>query len=128
MRTLAFLSITATFLSILNNESDSDPAAFLRFAQQVKLNGGPLSLITGLYTGEYIQANQHPFYIALLSIAPTLTFGKTLSFIAALLTYLIVGIHLIRTRGWQMATSPPHYCQPIMHSPTLADWQPVNPG
>ena len=101
--TLAFLSITATFLSILNNESDSDPAAFLRFAQQVKLDGGPLSLITGLYTGEYIQANQHPFYIALLSIAPTLTFGKTLSFIAALMTYLIVSIHLIRTRGWQMA-------------------------
>ncbi len=103
LATIAFLVITSTFLSILTNQSDSDPAAFLRFSGEVEQAGGPLNLLKELYTGEYIQANQHPFYIGLMSLSPTLDFGKALSFFAGLITFLAVTLHLVKTRGWQTA-------------------------
>ena len=100
---IGFLVTNSAYSNLLTQDSHSDPAAFLRFAKETQDNGGPLQLLCDLYTGNYVQANQHPFYIGLLSISPDLASGKTLSFIATAITFLSIIIYLVKTHSWQAA-------------------------
>lgn len=100
---VGLIIMSTSYKAILTQDSHSDPAAFLRFAEDVQQNGGPLQLISDLYSGNYVQANQHPFYIGLLSISPDLDSGKWMSFIAAVITFLLIVTYLIRMHSWQAA-------------------------
>ena len=100
---IGFLVLTSTYQTILTEDSHSDPAAFLRFASETQQNGGAFKLLSDLYSGEYIQANQHPFYIGLLSFSPNLTFGKALSLSATVATFLLITVYLIKVYNWQIA-------------------------
>ncbi|HIA62241.1 MAG TPA: hypothetical protein EYN93_04990, partial [Planctomycetaceae bacterium] len=74
---LTFAVVASRFYVLHQDPTHSDPAAFLRFAEEVRSFGGPVELAKQLYTGQYIQANQHPLLIAILSLNPTLTFAKS---------------------------------------------------
>ena len=100
---VGFAFITFSYHAILTDDSHSDPAAVLRFAKQTQQDGGPGQLLADLYSGEYTQANQHPFYIGLLSLSPDLESGKRLSLIATTLTMLMVVVYLIKSHSWQAA-------------------------
>ena len=100
---VGFAFIASSYHDILTEDSHSDPAAFLRFAKQTQQNGGPGQLLADLYSGEYTQANQHPFYIGLLSLSPDLESGKNLSLLATTLTIIMLVVYLIRSHSWQAA-------------------------
>ena len=100
---IGFLALTSTYHAILIEDTHGDPAAFLRFASETQQNGGVLQLLSELYSGQYIQANQHPFYISLLSLSPNLTFGKALSFSATVATFLLITVYLIKVYHWRIA-------------------------
>ena len=77
----------------------NDPAAYLRYAEELSDAGGPLEMIRGLFSGSVTQANQHPLYIMLLSLDPTPTGGQRLSMIFGALTLLLVVVFSWRTLG-----------------------------
>lgn len=70
----------------------NDQEAFLSQAQTVQEAGGPVTLVRLLWRGEYIQANQHPLYVAVLSYFPDYETGKRLSAMAGLLALLIFSL------------------------------------
>lgn len=100
---IGFYLTASAYSTVLNNASHSDPAAFLRFAKQTQQAGGPVQLLLDLYSGQYVQANQHPLYIGLLSLSPDLGTGKALSQAASLATFLLLFLYLVRTRGYPTA-------------------------
>ena len=100
---VGFAFIASSYREILTEDSHSDPAAFLRFAEETRQNGGPQQLLADLYSGEYTQANQHPFYIGLLSLSPNLESGKNLSLLATTLTIILLVVYLIKSHSWQAA-------------------------
>ena len=67
----------------------NDQEAFLSQAQTVQEAGGPVAFVRLLWRGEYIQANQHPLYVAMLSYFPDYETAKRLSAISGLLALLI---------------------------------------
>ncbi|MFK7778871.1 MAG: hypothetical protein QM501_12260 [Gimesia sp.] len=67
----------------------NDQGAFLSQAKTVQEAGGPVALVRLLWRGEYVQANQHPLYVAILSYFPDYETGKRLSAIFGLVALLI---------------------------------------
>jgi hypothetical protein len=101
---LTFAVVASRFYVLHQDPTHSDPAAFLRFAEEVRNFGGPVQLAKQLYTGQYIQANQHPLLIGILSLNPTLTFAKSISLFAGFATLLLVLLHITKKHGVWPAT------------------------
>jgi hypothetical protein len=101
---LTFAMVASRFYVLHQDPTHSDPAAFLRFAEEVRNSGGPVELLKQLYSGQYTQANQHPLLIAILSLNPTLTFAKSISLFAGFATLLLVLIHVSKKHGVWPAT------------------------
>lgn len=99
-----FAVLASRFYVLHQDPTHSDPAAFLRFAEEVRSFGGPVELAKQLYTGQYIQANQHPLLIAILSLNPTLTFAKSISLLASFATLSLVLVHVSKKYGVWPAT------------------------
>ena len=99
-----FAVLASRFYVLHQDPTHSDPAAFLRFAEEVRSFGGPVELANQLYTGQYTQANQHPLLIAILSLNPTLTFAKSISLLASFATLLLVLVHVSKKYGVWPAT------------------------
>ncbi|MCA9024603.1 MAG: glycosyltransferase family 39 protein [Planctomycetaceae bacterium] len=83
---LIFIILCGRLLSIYDDPSDDDQLAFLNTASEVHDAGGISQLIRDLYEGRFTEANRHPLYIGLLSIYPTLEFGRGLSAMLGLST------------------------------------------
>lgn len=101
---LTFAVVASRFYVLHQDPTHSDPAAFLRFAEEVRSFGGPVELAKQLYTGQYNQANQHPLFIAILSLNPTLAFAKSISLFAGFATLLLVLTHISKKHGIWPAT------------------------
>jgi len=91
---VTFVLVTARYDQLNTTPARDDQAAFLRLAEQTARAGGPLALPGQLWRGEFVEANRHPLYVALLSLAPTFEAGKRLSLLvgaagAVLLTWLV---------------------------------------
>ncbi|MBT4013187.1 MAG: hypothetical protein HN617_08185 [Planctomycetaceae bacterium] len=99
-----FAVVASRFYVLHQDPTHSDPAAFLRFAEEVRGFGGPLELVKQLYNGQYTQANQHPLVIGILSLNPTLTFAKSISLCAGFGTLLLVLLHVYKKHGVWPAT------------------------
>ncbi|WP_010585168.1 hypothetical protein [Schlesneria paludicola] len=67
------------------NPDETDQGAYLATASQIQADGGLFALMRRLYSGEFHEANRHPFYLGLLSLSPTQTWGKILSTIAVII-------------------------------------------
>lgn len=78
------------------NLEETDQGAYLAAARQIRTDGGVLTLVRQLYSGEFREANRHPFYLGLLSLDPTATWGKCLSTIAVLVA--VVGTVAVLSR------------------------------
>jgi hypothetical protein len=101
---LTFAVVASRFFVLHQDPTHSDPAAFLRFAEEVRSSGGPVELVKQLYSGQYTQANQHPLLIGILSLNPTLTFAKSISLFAGFGTLLLVLLHVYKKHGvWPAA-------------------------
>ena len=92
---VAYLLIAGRFAALHINERVNDTAAFLNHAREVRNAGGPVGLIQRLYSGDYAEANQHPLFIGLLSVSPTLEQGKRLT--------IAIGLLALITFGWLAA-------------------------
>lgn len=79
--------------------ANNDQAAFLSQAKTVQESGGAVSLVRQLFAGEYMEANQHPLYVALLSYFPDYEAGKRLSAMFGLLALLVFSIGIARHYG-----------------------------
>ncbi|MFP6574139.1 MAG: hypothetical protein VB912_03235, partial [Pirellulaceae bacterium] len=73
-----FILIVTRLWELPTDPTSNDPAAFLRYAQDVKDEGGVMVLLAQLFQGTYSQANQHPLFTALLSFGPTFSQGQVL--------------------------------------------------
>ncbi len=83
---LTFVLLCGRLLSTYDDPSDDDQIAFLNTATTVHDAGGIPQLLRDLYGGRFREANRHPLYIGLLSIHPTLAFGRGLSAFLGLCT------------------------------------------
>ena len=101
---LTFAVVASRFYVLHQDPTHSDPAAFLRFAEEVRGFGGPVELVKQLYNGQYTQANQHPLLIGILSLNPTLTFAKSISLFAGFGTLILVLLHVYKKHGIWPAT------------------------
>ena len=101
---LTFTVIASRFYALHQDPTHSDPAAFLRFAKEVRSFGGPVELVKQLYNGQYTQANQHPLLIGILSLHPTLAFAKSISLFAGFATLMLVLLHVYKKHGVWPAT------------------------
>jgi 4-amino-4-deoxy-L-arabinose transferase-like glycosyltransferase len=45
-----------------------DDVEFLDFGNHIRMAGGPLTVLRGLFTGEFTESNRHPLYLALISL------------------------------------------------------------
>ncbi|WP_298869214.1 hypothetical protein [uncultured Gimesia sp.] len=95
---LLSFSIIVYFVVMINlipeqpTPQGNDQAAFLSQAQTVQEAGGPMALVRLLFQGDYLEANQHPLYVAVLSYFPDYETGKRLSAMSGLLALLIFSI------------------------------------
>lgn len=102
---LLCMSIIVYFLVMINlipqqpSPHNNDQAAFLSQAKTVQDAGGPVALVRLLFQGEYLQANQHPLYVAVLSYFPDYETGKRLSAMFGLLALLIFSLGIARQYG-----------------------------
>ena len=78
---------------------ETDQGAYLETAQQVFDQGGIIQLLLRLYRGEFTEVNRHPFYLGLLSLTPTVFWGKVLSTLAVVIAVLGTVIHVGRSRS-----------------------------
>src|SRR3989344_3673522 len=90
---LAFYWLNQTQAIWQNQYPRGDEAAYLATANSIKDDGGALKLIPRMFTGDYKEANRHPFYVGILSIfaKPSLDFfaqGKILNLFLGLI-YLV---------------------------------------
>ncbi len=69
---------------------DDDQAAFLRDAREIHDHGGWTGLWRDLWSGRFEEANRHPLLPALLSLNPTLPFGRGVTGLLALLSMGVV--------------------------------------
>ena len=100
---LAWTLMLIRHLSLPQDPWDDDQGAFLITAREIHDSGGIPGLISALFAGEFVEANRHPLYLALLSIQPTFEFGKGLSATSGTLSLVLLTMLLARKRGWQTA-------------------------
>lgn len=83
--------------------STDDQGAYLEVARQIRDNGGIPGLVASLYAGEFAEANRHPLYLAILSVAPTESAGRLISQIIGAMS--LIGFTLVTARrsGWLTA-------------------------
>ena len=91
------------FWRVHTDATSNDPAAFLRYAKEVQESGGVTTLLSQLFQGTYSEANQHPFFTALLSWGPTFSQGKLLSLAIGTLTLVLVT--LWTARQWNLTVA-----------------------
>ncbi|MBX3440697.1 MAG: hypothetical protein KF861_24615, partial [Planctomycetaceae bacterium] len=96
---LLFVAIIGRLLTIPDDPWDDDQGAFLITAMEVRDAGGPVGLLGDLFAGRFAEANRHPLYIALLSLRPTVPFGRGLSTALGLLTLSVLTYCVATTRG-----------------------------
>ena len=65
---------------------DDDQAAFLTTAREIHDHGGLTSLWNDLWSGRFEESNRHPLLLAILSLCPTLDFGRVASCLLATVT------------------------------------------
>ena len=98
-----FILIVTRLWELPTDPTSNDPAAFLRYAQDVKNEGGVMVLVTQLFQGTYSQANQHPLFTALLSFGPTFPQGQILSLAIGSIT--LVMVTLWTARKWNLTVA-----------------------
>lgn len=116
---------------------DDDQGAYLFTAGEIQAAGGAGRLLLRMFRGEFAEANRHPLYLALLSLRPDETGGRTLSCGAALAAAAIVTAWLYRrygplaagTCGIGMATNATWlffgarvYCESLLMLTSLLAW------
>ncbi len=77
----------------------TDQEAYVLTAQEIAARGGPAGLLRDLFSGEFAEANRHPFYLALLARDPGYDWGKLLAGIAAVLVHLVLIVLAARRFG-----------------------------
>ena len=65
---------------------DDDQIDFLTLVQEIHTHGGLTGLWGDLWSGRFREANRHPLFLALLSLHPTIPFGRALSLTLAAAT------------------------------------------
>ncbi len=100
---LTYAALVGRLLSLPVDPANDDQVAFLNTAAEVADAGGPVRLIGDLFAGRFEEANRHPLYIALLSLRPTVSFGRGLSAAVGLTTLLLLTWLTARTRGTLIA-------------------------
>ncbi|MEC9003364.1 MAG: hypothetical protein VX644_08315, partial [Planctomycetota bacterium] len=96
------LSVTQLW-QVHTDPTSNDPAAFLRYANEVRESGGIITLVSQLFQGTYTQANQHPLFTALLSLGPTFKQGQLLSLAIGTLTLIVTTLLVART--WNLTVA-----------------------
>ncbi|MCP4813483.1 MAG: hypothetical protein GY888_13310 [Planctomycetaceae bacterium] len=96
------LSVTQLW-QVHTDPTSNDPAAFLRYANEVRESGGIVTLVSQLFQGTYTQANQHPLFTALLSLGPTFKQGQLLSLAIGTLTLVVTTLLVART--WNLTVA-----------------------
>ena len=96
------LSVTQLW-QVHTDPTSNDPAAFLRYANEVRESGGIPTLVKQLFQGTYTEANQHPLFTALLSLGPTFKQGQLLSL--AIGTFTLVVTTLLVARTWNLTVA-----------------------
>lgn len=86
------------------NLNETDQGAYLATASEYHERGGIPTVIRDLFSGRYTDANRHPLYPALLSLRPTITWGKLLSAFGVLASLVII---LAISRSRECSTFPP---------------------
>ncbi len=99
---LTFVLLAIHILSLPIDPADDDQGAYLETARQVQQAGGISGLVRNLYAGDFAEANRHPLYIGLLSLQPTVPFGRTLSAAGGLATLLL--LTWLAARRWGTLT------------------------
>jgi hypothetical protein len=104
--TLLILSIisyvvVAHRFAMRNDMPLDDQHDYLRVANEIRVMGGVPELWKRLWTGEYLEANRHPLYTAVLSWRPEFEWGKQLSWVLGLAAIVTVwGVTWRRSGGW----------------------------
>jgi len=80
--------------------ANNDQAAFLSQAKTVQESGGAVGLIRQLFAGEYLEANQHPLYVTVISFSPDYETGKRLSAMFGILALLLFSVGIARQYGY----------------------------
>lgn len=97
---VCYLAIVSRLFLANDDHDGQDEGAYLVTAGEVDRSGGPMSLLSDLYRGDFREANRHPLHIALLSISPTFRDGKLLSVLLGLASIAIVVALGVRSLGW----------------------------
>lgn len=82
-------------LNLNTNPEEYDTTAYLGESNLIRINGGIFNFVSLCLNGKYLQANQHPLYILLLSTFATrdvsfYVYAKITSFILGLLLLLVM--------------------------------------
>ncbi len=99
---LTFAVMSGRLLTLPIDPWDDDQGAFLATAREVQRDGGPVGLMRDLFAGHFAEANRHPLYIGLLSLQPTVMFGRGLSTAIGCLT--LVTLSWLSSRRWGIVT------------------------
>ncbi|MFP6621630.1 MAG: hypothetical protein VB877_19955 [Pirellulaceae bacterium] len=100
---LCFILSVTQLWQVHTDPTSNDPAAFLRYANEIRESGGITTLISQLFQGTYSQANQHPLYTALLSLGPTFKQGQLLSLAISMFTLVVTTLLVART--WNLTVA-----------------------
>ncbi len=65
---------------------DDDQGAFLTTAREIHDHGGLTGLWSDLWSGRFAESNRHPLFLAILSLHPTVDFGRGASWLLATMT------------------------------------------
>ncbi|REJ93363.1 MAG: hypothetical protein DWQ34_10625 [Planctomycetota bacterium] len=97
---VSYIALLTIHFPLQPDPATDDQGAYLERAQQIRTNGGVTGLLSSLFTGDFEEANRHPLYLAILSLAPTARSGQVISALigsAALLGFTLL---IARRSGW----------------------------